>query len=167
MPPATDRVTNIADAAVDALVDNWPGDAAAALPERQYFTFGNVAWDQCEQLAVSVEKTFGVTGSLSGAQSLASRASDLRGVLLAVWLIRCVTNIEEVGQAIEIASPAELEADARRVLDDVVAATNCLIVAQKAGKFGGACSGVAYQGWTAAGPEGNFGGGVTRVRIEF
>lgn len=158
-----DAVYVLAVASLDAIVSGWPGDLEP-LPARRYVTFGEVAWD-CEQLVVSVERTFGVdTADVLSENVLGIDASapfQLRGLTLACSLIRCVPVVKDSGAP---PTTTELNESASIVLADGVAMFNALAAAQRAGTLG-TCNGVAFESGDAQTPDGAFGGWITRARL--
>lgn len=166
MAPPVDKIYTLARASLDAIVDRWDVEAAP-LPAKQYVSNGLVIWDECEQLAVEVERTNGSQGDVATAtidQSFASPGFAMRTVSLAIWLIRCVADIETVGTDVVLPTAEQMEADAQVLLADPTSMLNALVAASKAGDLA-SCNGVAFDEWTAQGPDGGLGGGVLRVRL--
>lgn len=162
----TSRLFNLASAARDLLVQDWPTDdtIASPLPDREYVNNGAVIWD-CEQLVVSVERTFGIIGDVTQEIFDAQYGTmALRAMTIAVWIIRCVPDIDSSGQEIILPTPAALEESAAELLADEDQVIAILAKAQREGRFAG-CESLAFENWQAQGPEGGFGGGVTRLRI--
>lgn len=163
MSPPVTRLYDIARAFLDAVVDGWPAEAPP-LPSRRYVSNGLVFWDCCETLAVEVERTFGIEADPSVEQIIqVPGLLGMRAATIAVWLIRKVVDIDEQGEAVVFPAADEIEDDAQVVLADAQAVLNVLIDAQRAGTLA-TCQGVAFENWTAQGPEGGLGGGVLRVR---
>lgn len=163
MAPPVDKIYNLARASLDAIVGRWDSDAEP-LPDKQYVSNGLVIWDECEQLAVEVERTNGTLGDLSQPIIDQTPLTAMRFVTLAVWLIRCVHDLQVEGENVTLPSADEMEADAQILLADPTAILNALVAARKAGDLG-ACGGLAFDEWTAQGPDGGLAGGVLRVRL--
>lgn len=153
-----------ARAVLDAVNAHWPapGDAEA-LPDRQYVTFGNPAWD-CEQVVCSVQRMFSVESDVAAEQIISGPLFFMRGIAVAVSIIRCVPVPDDSGDVILLPSDTELEAAAQIALVDSEAIFNALVEAQLAGELAG-CSGIAFDNWVAEGPEGGLGGGTQHVRL--
>lgn len=164
MAPPVDRIYTLARATLDAVIDRWDG-GAEPLPERQYVSNGIVIWDSCEQVAVEVETTFGIDGNVANEIIDGSGVPvwSLRAVGLVVWIIRCVHDIDVVGENVIIPTAAEMEADAQILLADPTAIVNAIVAAQKAGDL--PCQSVAFERGQMQGPEGGYAGWAVRVRI--
>lgn len=162
--PLTSRVWALAETALALLVDNWPSDGSAdPLPTRRYVNFGNVIWD-CEQLVVSVERTFGIGGDVTQEQFQADYGvMALRAVTLAVWIIRCVPDIDSEGPTIILPTGAEIAAAHEVLSADADQVLAIFTREQRLHHFAG-CESLAFENMTAMGPEGGFGGAVTRLR---
>lgn len=168
MAPPVDKLYTLARACLDAIVDRWDPDAEP-LPGKQYVSNGIVIWDECEQLAVEVEGTSGSAGDVAAVvsieQQFAAPGFAMRAASVAIWLIRCVHDIKASGAGdVLLPSADEMEADAQILLADPTAMMNALVAAAKAGELA-TCNGVAFDTWTAQGPDGGLGGGVLRVRL--
>lgn len=165
MPPTVDRIYELARQTLDAVVDRWDV-SATALPAKQYVSNGVVIWDSCEQVAVEVERTFGIDGNVAteviGGDGVP--LSAMRAVGVVVWVIRCVHDIDAEGENIIIPTAAEMEADAEVLLADPTAVTNAIVAAYKAGELG-VCQGVALEGGQSQGPEGGYAGWAVRLRL--
>jgi len=157
-----DRVYVLARAALDAIINNWDADAEP-LPERQYVAFGLVAWD-CEQLTVSISRTYGVEADVAAEQLVSNQMFAMRGLEIEVSLIRCVPVADTSGDVIIIPTADDIEASARIAAIDERTIMNTLIEAQQDGDLGG-CHGIAFGGWSAEGPNGGLGGGRLAVRL--
>lgn len=161
--PAT--LYNLASNVLDAIVAGWPV-GATALPERQYVTFGDVAWD-CEQLVVAIERVFGIDGDVTGETYIQDGTlRGFQGVTVGAWLIRCVPDIDSAldGQLI-FPSVADLDASAQILCADPIHMWNTIASAQAAGAIA-SCNGLAFQDADPAGPLGGFGGTLLRVRMQ-
>lgn len=164
MAPEVSRLYDLARTVLDSVIDRWDGDAEP-LPEKQYVSNGLVIWDSCEQLAVEVERTYGIDGNVanevidgSGVPAMAMRA-----VTCVVWVIRCVTDMDAEGETIIIPTAEEIEADAMRLLADPTAVVNALVAAQKNAEL--PCQSVAFEAAESQGPEGGYAGWAVRVRL--
>lgn len=164
MSSLTSRVWALAETALELLVANWPTDgSAAALPERRYVNFGAVIWD-CEQVVVSVERTFGIGGDVTQEQFQADYGvMALRAVTLAVWVIRCVPDIDSSGTQIILPTGAEIQAAHEVLSADADQLLAIFTKQQRLHNFAG-CESLAFENMQAMGPEGGFGGSVTRLR---
>lgn len=165
MAPPTDRLLVLAQATLDAVVDNWPVDAEA-LPELQFLTNGIIPWDGCEMLAVSIGRTAPLQEADPSLESITAVGAMLgqRFAVVDVTLIRCVPDMVVEGDSITMPSPAELEESASEILRDAQALANAILAAQKAGDLA-SCNSLAFEDWTPAGPAGGMGGGSQRVRM--
>lgn len=156
------RLYDLAGATLDLLTTDWPTDEAIALalPARQYVNAGDVIWD-CEQLVVSVERTFGEVGDVTVEQFDSHTATmAVRAVTLAIWLIRCVPDLNEQGPPPAI----DIELAAAATLADADAITGILAARTRLHEWAG-CESAALENWQAQGPMGGFGGGVLRARV--
>lgn len=163
--PAIDLPWTLANTVLSAVVNGWDG-GAEPLPERQYVTVGEVAWD-CEEVVVSIERTFGYAGDLSVDfnQPLTRGFSfALRGVTLAIWIVRCFPAFED--DAGDPPTTTAIEAATQPIATDSGAILSALIDSQKAGELAG-CDGLVFENWTVEGPQGGMAAGVLRVRIGF
>lgn len=160
----TSRIFDVAKTALDLLVADWPVDGSVpALPKRQYVNWGAVIWD-CEQLVVSIERTFGIAGDVTQEGFFNDYGLvSLRAVTLAVWHVRCMPDIDSAGNEIVIPKPADIEAASLAIAAASDVVVPILSVAQREHRFVG-CESLAFENMTATGQEGGFGGSVTRVR---
>lgn len=156
-----DDTLTAAQNVLDAVRASWPAEAEP-LPDRSYVNDGQVPWD-CEQLTVSVERKFATEGDL--AQEAIGIVSGvglyMRAAVMAITLVRCSPKPDGRGNP---PKPDEIEASSSRVLRDSDAVWGSLVESFELGNFTG-CGALAYESWTAEGPEGGFAGGTTRVRI--
>lgn len=164
MMPRT-AVFDLCAAALQAVVAGWPDeDHAPALPDRQYVTNGDVMWD-CEQLVVQAESTYPIQGDPRVQQYWETdRELGLRGLVVAVWCIRCVPDIDTVGEEIILPDASALEDSARDLLGDADSILDILVHAQIGGDLA-TCNGFTFENWSPVGPSGGLGGGVTRFRV--
>jgi hypothetical protein len=167
--PTRTIIKGLCDAALLAIVSGWPeidpdnGMLIQPLPERQCVSNGAVFWD-CEQLVIACERVYGLEGDVAAEfWHQEPQLVGFRGVILAVWLLRCVPDLDVEGTNVSMPSAEDIDNSATTVLGDSVDIFNLLVAAQERGELA-TCSGLAFQDWTPAGPEGGFGGGVTRVR---
>jgi hypothetical protein len=165
MPPAVGRIYELARQTLDAVIDHWDVDAEP-LPAKRYVSNGIVIWDQCDQLAVEVERTFGIDGNVADEQIDGSGVpiAAMRAVGVVVWVIRCVHDIDTEGENIVIPAADEMESDAMMLLADPTSITNAVVAAYKAGELG-VCQGVALEGAQSQGPEGGYAGWAVRLRL--
>lgn len=161
------RTYDVARTALDLLVADWPADpdVALPLPARRYVNWGAVIWD-CDQIVVSIERTFGHTGDVSAEQiDVQPMTMAVRAVTLAIWIVRCVPDIDASGEQIVLPTPAELEASAQVFAADTDQVLAILARRQRQHDFA-SCDGLGFENCLASGPEGGFAGGVTRLRAE-
>lgn len=163
MPPVTSRLYDLAAATLTAVGTHWPGDAEP-LPDEQFVTNGLVIWeiDDCaERLCTFVERTFGVEADVALEQITTLGAGFAnRGATVGVTLLRCVPDLDDN----TVPTGVELDASAQIILGDAQALMNALIAAWKAGDLPG-CGQLAFESWTAEGPQGGMGGGTLRMRM--
>lgn len=157
-------VFDLCAAALQAVVAGWPDPSdAPALPDRQYVTNGDVMWD-CEQLVVQAESTYPTQGDPRVQNYWADDAVlGMRGLVFAVWLIRCVPDIDAQGSEVILPSATAMQDSARDLLGDADSILGILVDAQRAGELAG-CNDLTFDGWTPVGPSGGLGGGVSRWR---
>lgn len=150
-----------ADSVLAAVMAGWPAEAEP-LPGRSYVNDGQVPWD-CEQLTVNVERMFATEGDLAlEAIGITSGIGLwMRAAVLAVTLVRCSPKPDGKGNP---PKPDDIAPSASRVLRDAEAVWGALGAQFEIGDFPG-CGGLAFESWTAEGPEGGFVGGTTRVRM--
>jgi hypothetical protein len=157
-----DRAYTIAGLVVDAIADHYDG-LGLPLPERRYVAPGLPAYD-CPMLAVHVERIFPHDGNL-GVESVPQLEGEaafyMRGIALAVYLLRCVPPLNNDGTP----PAADLEETAAAdILRDPVHEWRAVLAALDAGDLPG-CGGLAWQGWESVTPDGLLGGGVLRFLV--
>jgi hypothetical protein len=139
--------------------------ADVALPDRQYVATGSaVPWD-CELLAVSVPRLFGVPldAALYGVAGEGSdpRCVAWRGAQIDVTILRCDPQPVRGTTA---PSVYRLDDIARAVYADAELCTYALVTGDKAGLFGDGHN-VALSDWAALGPEGGYVAGRLTARV--
>lgn len=158
------KLFDLATATIEALVAGWP-DPITDLPERRYVSNGTVIWDCCEQLAVMVERTYGMDADVASEQFVSSPTIvGIRACTLGIWIVREAPDIDSDGENPIFPTATAIEANAGVVLDDAEAVFKTLLGAFRRGEYAG-CMGLAFEQWTSEGQEGGFVGGVTRVRV--
>ena len=163
MAPPTDRLFTLARSFLDQIVAGWPGDAEP-LPDRQYVSNGLVVWDCCEQLAVQVERTYGIEGDVTGETVITKGVGfAMRAATVAITLLRFQPDLADEGDSVVIPSAQEIEDGAAVLLGDATALLNVIVAAQKAGDLVN-CDSLAFEDWNSQGPEAGIGGGILRVR---
>lgn len=130
-------------------------------PERQYVTQSLPAFD-CEELIVGADGILGHDGDISIETTGPVRCLSMRAAELSVWLVRCVPSIDANTQP---PTAAQMDASAQRLLADPLEMFNALMAAYLAGEFS-TCFGLAFMRWTSVVDQGEFGGGVLRVRVD-
>lgn len=134
-------------------------DAAIELPDRQYVTSGEVAFD-CDdgQLVVSAQRIF--RGNANEAQGDVKLGAS-RSVDLDIYLMRCVPTPDDEGNP---PSGAALAAAGMAQLVD--AWTLFRGVLKNKASFSDACSSMNVAECVAVGPEGGLGGWRMRLSVE-
>lgn len=168
MAPPVDRLFTMAQAVLDAIVDNWP-DECDDLPERRFVANGTIIWDGCEQLAVSAPRTANALEGDPATEAIVSTPAfvGLQYGVFDITLLRCVPDLADDGGELTmptVPTPEELTTSASQILRDEGGVRNAVILAQRRGNLA-TCSGLVIEGWAAAGPEGTMGGGNTRIRL--
>lgn len=166
MAPTVTRLFDLARATLDAVVAHWPIDATP-LPDLQFVSNGQVIWDGCELLATAVERTFAVEADVGLEEfNVMGPGFANRAAVVLVTLLRCVPDIETNanGDIVSVPSPAETEESAALILTDAQGAFNAVLAGQKAGEIA-MCNALAFESWTAEGPQGGMGGGTLRMRM--
>lgn len=156
-----DDLLTTAESLLSAVITGWP-DEAEELPGRSYVNDGQVPWD-CEQLTVNLERLFATEGDL-GIEAIGVTSGlglFLRAGVFAITLVRCTAKPDSKGNP---PKPEEIEPFASRVLRDAMAVFGALAEQLPLGNYPG-CGTLAFESWTAEGPEGGFAGGTTRVRV--
>lgn len=159
-----DDLLTTANSLLAAVVAGWPAEAEP-LPGRSYVNDGQVPWD-CEQLTVNVERLFATEGDL-GVEAVGVTSGlglFLRAGVFAISLVRCSPVSTQQGQTVKPPTIDKIEASASRVLRDAEAVFGALAAELPLGNYPG-CGTLAFESWTAEGPEGGFAGGTTRVRV--
>lgn len=116
------RLSTLLDQALDEVVALYalPGYApplTTSLPDRQYWTIGNVALDDCGQLVVTgtaINEGLPVLGNVLGN---ADGVADFSPYALSfsIGLVRCLTTMDDRGNP---PSPAQIEADNASIAAD-------------------------------------------------
>lgn len=154
---------DLCEGALQSVVSRWPDDADP-LPARQLVSDGDVYWD-CEQLAVQAESAYPTTGDVRTQQYWDEGSVGLRAVVISVWLMRCVPDMDTEGDDIVLPSAEEITDAARVLLGDANTVLDLLVVAQKSGELA-TCQGFTFDGWSTVGPSGGFAASVTRFRAQ-
>lgn len=166
-------LADLAHAVLGSLVAYWPSipDADApdllALPDRRYVTIGTAPIADCEQLVVSVERTFGTQGNPAREEivPLTTGTPWLRTAVFQIQILRCVPVIADTGVGPPTPpTPAQIDAAGAAILADADTILACLILAHKNGDLGG-CGELALENWRAIGEQGGFAGGASKIRI--
>lgn len=168
MAPPITKIIDLLDNTLGALNDLWAEfvvDGASELPELQYVSDGEVAWDGCEVLAVSWNRTAPTQEGDPSLEAIQPQAvlAGLRFVVVDVALLRCVPTITQDGDAFILPPVEDVAAAARVIAIDAQCLTNAILAASKAKRIPG-CNELALEGCTAAGPEGGMAGSVLRFR---
>jgi hypothetical protein len=155
------KLYDLCTAVLAAVVAGWPDDATP-LPERRYVSDGAVVWDDCEQLSVSIDRTFtAVEGDPTGEGFSASPSlMAMRVAHVNVGLLRCVPDIVQQGTNFYAPKDEDVAAAAAVILTDAQALTQVIV-----GMALTACGSISFEGWAAAGPEAGMGGGVAAARM--
>lgn len=165
MAPAPDRWWTVAEQVRTAIVSGYD-TAGVELPDRRVITFGPPAAD-CEMLAVQLERVYGIGGDPTVAvlESKAPAAGfAMRGATFAVWLLRCIPDVDLALDQLVLPSVTDEEAAAAVIFTDAQLLSNVLAAAVKAGGLPG-CASVAIEDWQNIEPQGGLGGGVLRLRV--
>lgn len=155
---------DIAEAMLAAVVAGWK-PTATALPARQGISDMDGVWD-CEQLSVVVELMSPTQGDVT--QQNFGAPPPLLGIrfaTIAVWLLRCVPDIDSEGTEPVLPSADDITAAAHDTLGDAIDVLDLIVAAVLADKIPGVEHGdMTYDGWTPAKGSG-IGGGVSRFRV--
>lgn len=156
------RIYGIARATLDCVAAGLTTAGGDHMPPtRQYVADGNlVAWD-CEQLCVSVEDTHSIVGNPAAESQDPDLAMAMRAATIGIWLVRCCPMMDDDG---EPPTADAIDASAQVVLADPQIMVDALWNAQQAGQLA-TCRGLAFQRWTAVGPQGGLTGGVLRIAV--
>lgn len=163
MPPPVTVLFDLAQSALDAIVNNWPAEAEP-LPDVQFVSNGEIAMDSCESLAVFIDRTFPHAGDVTVEQLGTGQTAALRGATIGASLMRCVPTptVDQQGNIVAVPTPEEQTESADLILRDAQALFNALW-AEYASAIG--CKDFAFESWTPIGPTGGQGGGTLRVRL--
>lgn len=136
------------------------------LPTRQLVTPGSPIWevDACDGLvAVQIERTFFYEGDLASQviRMYPAVGFSMEGATIGVHVLRCVPSPNDDGTAPTVEAE---EAAAALILGDVERVARAVIAAARSGELVG-CGQIAMEGWTSAGPDGGWAGGITRFRV--
>lgn len=168
MAPA-DRLFVFAKNALNLVINAWPDDPndASPLPDLQYVTFGEPAWD-CDQFTVSIQRTFGMEADVSQ-ETITSVGTliAMRAIVLDFQIIRCQPTVDvDTVNEIELPTPEELEGAAHEIAIDAETMRQVLVAGQMQGNLGAfQGQGLAFENWRALTPAGGYGGGVLTARI--
>jgi hypothetical protein len=136
--------------------------ASVTLPSRRFVSNGAVAFDECEQLAVQVERIH--VGGVGAETSAPVNCVVTRTAELAVWLTRCTPQMAEDGTP---PSASEIDASAEDLLADAVLLSEAVITKRRDyAHFDGNRRDVGIAELRPIGPEGGQGGAVQRVRVQ-
>jgi hypothetical protein len=165
------QLVDLSSACLSAVVNHWSDFTdvdypnKAALPDRQFVYTGLPPAD-CEQLSVTVERTFGSEGS--PAQERIIPIGDgvpwLRVLVASIQIIRCCSTIDAQGDEPAFPADTTMTAESLVILTDADLVLQCLIAAQAADQLAG-CGGIALENWKAVAAQGGLSGGLTRVRL--
>jgi hypothetical protein len=150
----------LAVSALDAVVAHYAA-IGVELPKRRLVSAGQSPWD-CELVNVWVQRDYPTAGGPESALFVSVRAAAahfFRAAVLGVQVVRCYPTVDDMG---EPPDPAEETIAAELVHGDVDHLWAALLAASSAGTFSQR-NGVAYEGWTALGPDGGLAGGVLTV----
>ena len=165
-------LTDLAHAVLNGVIGHWPlGDPdlpdLLELPARRYVTIGTSPIQDCEQLVVSVERTFGTEGNpaLERIVNITSGVPWLRTAVITVQIIRCISTVDAGPGGTPIIPRADvMDSEGSVVLADADATLRALIESHNAGELGG-CGEIALENWRALGDQGGFHGGTSRLRL--
>lgn len=129
------------------------------VPTRQYVHAGEVAFDCCDQLVVTVVQ---LDHAMPGEQATILQCAPPRHANIDVWLTRCVPVSKDNGDP---PTAAELEASAAEVLTDMWSLAYVLWEGYQAHDWGGTCSSVILNAIEAVGPEGGCGGSHAAIDL--
>lgn len=160
MPLTPDLLFNLAQLALDHVVDHYAANTATAtaLPARQYVAEGQVAID-CEQLTARIARVY--RGGVGAERRDAVRQPLQLAADLELQLVRCAAK-PPANQAMPTADA--IEAVARTVLRDAHHVWEAVRAGYRTGTLVG-CQGLAFNDWRNLGPEGGFVGGVLSVGV--
>lgn len=162
------RIYDTAAALLDAVVayyaqiaTEFPSDAPAPLPDRQYVHAGEVSFD-CDELVVT-----GV-GLFQGQPNLPVdftpiRCEVPRTARLEVWLVRCVPAIDDDGAP----EPAEETESAHDILTDLWMVPQAIFIAYKNGTLDlpGRCELLGLGSASIQGPQGAYTATAMEVQV--
>lgn len=146
--------------ALAAIEDGYTA-AGVTLPDRRLVSAGQSPWD-CELVNVWVQRDYPTAGGPEFATLLSIAAHPghfFRAAVLGVQVVRCYPTMSDAGDPPD---PTEETLAADLVHGDVDLVWQSLLAASAAGRFSQR-NGVAYEGWTALGPDGGLAGGVLTV----
>lgn len=163
MAPEPERVYNVCDALLTAVIDHHGG----TLPDRQYVSAGAPAFD-CELLATWCERTEGYEGNpgtVTQQQMSSGAGFAMRVGTFVVTLVRCTPAVpKSQGGKLALTTVAQEQSAAATLYGDAQRVLNALVTAYRAGELTG-CHSMAFTEWTTIGPEGTFVAGELRVRV--
>lgn len=156
---------DLCEGTLQAIVAGWPAAPETQLPDRQGVGNSDSVWD-CEGLTVLVETLYPTQGDVTAQQWASDEdgALGLRAATIAVWLMRCIPDIDSQGQDIILPTAAEVDDSAFDILGDAISVWDIIMHAQLSGVLT-TCSGITFENWTPA-SSGGIGGGVTRFRAQ-
>lgn len=139
-------------------------NAGRDLPERVYVANGDVAFDECEQLSVELERVYVGAPAIEDVNVNRVPVGIQRSVEYQITLTRCVPGPDNGGNP---PSVVEIEDSAEALMLDGWALWKGLLT-RKSEKtlLAGACSDVSIGALEPHGPEGNQGGWKCLVRVQ-
>lgn len=156
---ATD-LYDLAVVAKDAVVAYYLAQGVE-LPERRYVADGIPAWfPGCPQFTTRIVRVYSGT---PGAETVGEVDCLVQfTAVVGLEVTRCVPTVNDRGDP----PPADdVEASAGVVLADPALLFSAVFDAYQSGDFGD-CGGLAYEQWTAKGPDGGMAGGELTVRLQ-
>lgn len=149
-------------ALLDAVVDHYD-DMGISLPARRYVSNAAAATEDCELLAVSLLRVYGVPelGSPAAEAIVVQRCLSWRAAQFEVKLLRPAPVMSETGV---VPSVDEIEASSAVVMRDERLLTAAILRGYSAEAFGVGPN-LALEDWAWMGPQGALVGGRLRLRI--
>ncbi len=153
----TSLLATLATQALEAVEDYYLANALP-LPDRRLVSHGQSPWD-CELLNVWVARDYPTDGGPEFESLMSIRPHPghyFRAAVLGVQLVRCYPTLADDGSPPDADTEAQAAAE---LLADADQLWRALLEARDMGRFSQP-NGVAYEGWTALGPDGGLAGGV-------